>query len=297
MTKRDELADRPFISIIVPIYNEERYIERCAKALIDQAYPRDRFEILFVDNNSSDRSVEIARGIEGIRVFCESTQGDYAARNRGIAEARGEIFAFVDSDTAPFPDWLEKIAATMAEDPQIGVIVGGLRFNGSSQALRMLADYEEDKAKYTFASDDPTMYFGYTCNLAARRKIFDQLGPFASIQRNADVVFVRSVVDTYSTDAVVYRHDVAVLRLEIQSLIDYFHKQVIYGKDFRRYKESAGARPLRTSERFSIFRHVVRNRRYSPVDTLFLLAILVVGALCYDVARLLSTVEPWSDRD
>jgi glycosyltransferase involved in cell wall biosynthesis len=297
MKERNELTDRPFISIIVPIYNEERYIERCAKALVDQDYPRDRFEILFVDNNSSDRSAEIARGIEGIRVLSESTQGDYAARNRGIAEASGEIFAFVDSDTAPLSDWLEKIATTMAEDPQIGVIVGGLRFDGSSLALQLLAAYEEDKAEYIFVSDDPMVYFGYTCNLAARKTLFDELGPFAPIQRNADVVFVRSVVDTHSTDAVVYRRDVAVLRLEIRSATDYFHKQVIYGKDFPRYKKIAGARPLKMSERLSIFRRVVRKRRYAPVDALLLLATLTIGALCYDVARLLSKVEPWSDRD
>jgi glycosyltransferase involved in cell wall biosynthesis len=297
MTERNELTDRPFISIIIPIYNEERYIERCAKALVEQDYPRDRFEILFVDNNSSDRSAEIARGIEGIRVLSESTQGDYAARNRGIAEAKGEIFAFVDSDTAPHSDWLEKIASAMAEDPQIGVIVGGLQFDGSSRALRMLAAYEEDKANYTFASDDPTVYFGYTCNLAARRTLFDELGPFAPIQRNADVVFVRSVVDAHSTDAVVYRSDVAVLRLEIRSATDYFRKQMIYGNDFPRYKKASGARALKTSERLSIFRRVVRDRQYAPMDALFLLATLTIGALCYDVARLRSTVEPWSDRD
>ena len=243
MKELRELADRPFISIIVPIYNEERYIERCAKSLVEQDYPRERFEVLFVDNNSSDRSAEIARGIEGVRVLSESTQGDYAARNRGIAEARGEILAFVDSDTAPFSDWLEKIASAMAANPQIGVIVGGLRFDGSSLALRMLAAYEEDKAEFTFASDDPTVYFGYTCNLAARRTLFDELGPFAPIQRNADVVFVRSVVDAHSTDAVVYRRDVAVLRLEIRSAIDYFRKQMVYGRDFPRYGKVAGTRP------------------------------------------------------
>ena len=85
MMERDEFVDRPYISVIVPIYNEERYIERCARSLVSQDYPKDRFEVLFVDNNSSDRSAEIARGIEGIRVLSESTQGDYAARNRGSA--------------------------------------------------------------------------------------------------------------------------------------------------------------------------------------------------------------------
>jgi glycosyltransferase involved in cell wall biosynthesis len=296
MMERDEFVDRPYISVIVPIYNEERYIERCARSLVSQDYPKDRFEVLFVDNNSSDRSAEIARGIEGIRVLSESTQGDYAARNRGIAEARGEIFAFVDSDTAPLSDWLERIATAMRADPQIGVIVGGLHFDGSSLALRMLAAYEEDKAEYIFASRDPTVYYGYTCNLAARKRLFDELGPFAPIQRNADVVFVRDVVDSHSTDSVVYRRDVAVLRLEIRSALDYFRKQAIYGRDFPRYEKIAATRPLRMSERFSIFRRVVRKRQHAPLDALLLLATLGVAAICYDVARWLSKVEPGMDR-
>jgi glycosyltransferase involved in cell wall biosynthesis len=296
MNTRDAV-DLPFISVVVPIYNEERYIERCAAALLAQSYPSDRFEILLIDNNSSDRSAEIAHSIDGIRVLSESRQGDFAARNRGIAEAKGEIFAFVDSDTAPFPDWLDEIAATMNSDPTIGVIVGGLRFDGLGRALSLLEAYEEDKAEYIFASDDPSVYFGYTCNLAARRRLFDELGPFASVQRNADVVFVRDVVDLHSTNAVVYRRSVAVLRLEIRSALEYFQKQAVYGRDFPRYAQIAATRPLSMSERFSIFRRVVRKRGHAPLDALYLLAALGVGAMSYDLARWFSTAEPETHRD
>ena len=283
--ERSDVSKRPFISVVVPIYNEEPYVARCATALLAQDYPDDRFEVLLVDNNSTDRSAEIARGIEGIQVLSEPVQGDYAARNRGIREARGEIIAFTDSDAAPLPDWLERIARVMEERPDVGVIVGGLQFDGPSRTLSMLAAYEEDKAEYIFASHDPEVYFGYTCNLAARRSLFDDLGLFAAVQRNADVVFVRRVVDARSTDAVIYRRDVAVRRLEITSAIDYYRKQAIYGRDLPRYQKIANARPLRMSERLSVFRRVVRKRGHGPLDALFLLVSLSVGALCYDIGR------------
>jgi glycosyltransferase involved in cell wall biosynthesis len=275
----------PFISVVVPVYNEERYVRRCAEALLGQSYPRGRFEILMVDNNSTDRSREILHSIDGVCVLEEPEQGDYAARNRGVAASRGEIIAFTDSDTAPLPDWLDRIAQAMAEQPDVGVIVGGLRFAGSSRTLSLMAAYEEDKAEYIFGSDDAELYYGYTCNLAARRRLFEELGPFASVPRNADVVFVRNVVDAYSTDAVVYRRDVAVRRLEIASTGDFFQKQSVYGRDFPRYAKLTRVRPLRMSERWSILRRVVRKRRHTPIDVGLLIAALSVGALCYDVAR------------
>ncbi len=277
-----------FISVVVPMFNEERYVRRCAESLLAQDYPRDRFEILMVDNNSTDRSAEIAREIDGVRVLAEPVQGDYAARNTGIANARGEIIAFTDSDTAPAPDWLTNIAEMMDGDPAIQVIVGRLAFSGSGRLLSLLEAYERDKTAYILSSDDPRLFYGYTCNLAARRSTFDEVGPFAAVARNADVVFVRKVVDAVSTDAVVYGPGVAVQRLEVSSASDYFGKQAVYGQDFPRYGALANARPLTMSERWSIFRRVTRRQRYPALDVVLLLMVLAVGAACYDFGRLLS---------
>ncbi len=275
----------PFISVVVPVYNQERYLQRCAEALLKQTYPWDRFEILMVDNNSTDASPQILRSIDGIRVLHEHTQGDYAARNRGIAEARGEIIAFTDSDTAPLPDWLHRIAREMRKHPDVGVIIGGLEFDGSSRMLALMTSYEQDKAEYIFHSDEPALYYGYTCNMAARRSLFDELGPFAPIQRNSDVVFVRSVVDAHSTGAVVYRREVAVRRLEITSPGEFFRKQAVYGRDFPRYAHVAHVRVLRMSERLSILVRILRARRPNPIDAILLTTGLSVGAICYDASR------------
>ena len=109
------------ISVIVPFYNEEGYLARCAQALLAQDYPKERYEVIMVDNNSSDGSAEIVRRYPGIKLLSEGLQGDFAARNRGLAAAKGNLLAFTDSNCAPEKDWLRGIAAAML-DPSLGSV-------------------------------------------------------------------------------------------------------------------------------------------------------------------------------
>ena len=282
------------ISVVVPIYNEERHIEGCVEALLAQNYPSEEFEIIMVDNNSTDRSAEIVRRYPRVTLLSETTQGDFASRNRGLRAATGEVIAFTDSDTAPAPDWLTNIGRVMA-DPEVGVIVGRLQFAPGSRLLSMMEAYEAEKAAYIFSSDCAEIYFGYTCNMVVRKALFDRLGPFAPVQRNSDVVFVRRAVDEYSCAVAVYGSDVRVRRLEIPSFRAYLGKQIIYGRDFPRYAKISAARPLDSRERLQVFRRTVRQQGYSPLQAALLLSLLVAGALAYDGARWLRTWDPRRD--
>ncbi len=277
-------------SIVVPVFNEEQHIERCIRALLALDYPIDRFEIIMVDNNSTDRSAEIIRRYPRIRLFEEKKQGDFAARNRGIAESRGAIIAFTDSDTAPFENWLRAIAAGM-RDPEIGVIVGHLQFGSGGPLLSMLEEYEAQRSEYIFSSNCKEIYYAYTCNQVVRRAVFDRVGLFPEVYRNSDVVFVQRVVDAYSCDAVCYRRDVRVRRLEIPSFWAYLKKQHIYGRDFRRYARLASVRPLNAFERFQVFKRTTRNAGYPPPQSALLFLALATGAMTYDVGRLRSVVS------
>jgi hypothetical protein len=170
-------------------------------------------------------------------------------------------------------------------DPEVAVIIGNLQFAPNSHALSLMAAYEEEKAEFIFSGDQKEIYFGYTCNMIVRRKVFDELGPFPAVYRNSDVVLVRRAVDAYSCDAVRYSRKVSVQRLEVSSLWVYFGKQSIYGSDFNRYGSIAEVRPLSTSERLEIFRRTIRNRGYSLPTAVYLFSLLGLGALCYDVSR------------
>jgi glycosyltransferase involved in cell wall biosynthesis len=279
------------ISVVVPCFNEERHIAACLEALVAQDYPRDAFEIILVDNNSTDRSVEIARRCPGVQVLHEPVQGDYASRNLGIRVATGDVIAFTDADTAPFPDWLQSIADIMQDD-RIDIIVGKLEFASDSRALRMMEDYEAEKSSFIFSGDIPEIYMGYTCNMAVRKSIFDRLGPFEPVQRNADVVLVRRVADAFSCSAVVYGETVRVLRLEVPSFRAFLEKQRVYGRDLPRYAALANARPLNTRERLGVYRATVRNRGLSLPAALYLFSLLAVGAVSYDAASWLRKLSP-----
>ncbi len=108
------------ISVIVPAFNEEQQIAGCLEALKAQTVVPD--EIIVVDNNSSDKTAEIAKA-HGATVVFEARPGITPARNAGFNKASGDILARCDADTRPYPDWLERIKAHFEAD-KAGVLVG-----------------------------------------------------------------------------------------------------------------------------------------------------------------------------
>jgi glycosyltransferase involved in cell wall biosynthesis len=101
------------ISVVVPAYNEEKFISDCLKALTSQTM--QPFEIIVVDNNSTDNTVEIAKQFD-VTVIHEKKQGMINARNAGYDFAKGSIIARTDSDTRVPKDWIEKISYHFEND-------------------------------------------------------------------------------------------------------------------------------------------------------------------------------------
>ncbi len=115
-------ADRPRFSIVIPAFNEEFYLGECLKSLAAQDYP-GAFEVIVVDNNSSDRTAQMAASL-GATVVAEPEPGVCRARQRGTAAALGEIIVSADADTTYPPGWLSKIAQWF-DDHEDCVAVGG----------------------------------------------------------------------------------------------------------------------------------------------------------------------------
>ncbi len=271
-------------SVIVPFYNAERYIEDCIHALLSQNWVADAYEIIMVDNNSTDRSAEIVKRYSQIKLLAEHKQGAYAARNRGVAAARGSILAFTDPDCAPCTDWLQHMT-TAVRRPGVGIVLGGHPFASDSPTLSMLAAYEAEKATYVFSGDIKEVYFGHTNNMAVRRDLFDRLGPFTQIARGADTIFVRRAVDEYGCDIARYCPEACVQHLEITSVWDYYRKQLIYGQSNRNNAQIAAYRPLTSGERLQILRNTIRGRSYSAAEPTLLSCLLGLGAVCYESGR------------
>lgn len=106
------------VSVVIPAFNEEKFIRRSLESLITQTQPAD--EILVVDNNSTDQTGAIAREFP-VRVVTEDTRGIIPARNRGFDEAHYEIIARTDADTLVPPDWVEKIRKKFIKSRCIGI--------------------------------------------------------------------------------------------------------------------------------------------------------------------------------
>ncbi len=266
--------------MIVPVFNSEKFLDACIQSLLAQRYPEDAFEIIMVDNNSTDSSEQIIKRYPGVRLFREPGQGSYAARNLGLEKARGKIVAFTDSDCVPDADWLKNIADVF-RNPQTHIALGGMGLASDSPILSILADYESEKASYVYSSYDKSVYYGYTNNMAARMELFNRLGPFPEIDRGGDVIFVHRVLELY----VCYTPKIRVRHLEISSLGDYYRKCRIYGKSISVYEKLVPVRPLNITERLRVLRAVRRKRGYSLVKAAILFFILIVGALYYELGR------------
>ncbi|GAA3633756.1 glycosyltransferase family 2 protein [Microlunatus ginsengisoli] len=113
-------------SVVVPAYNEEAFLADTLRSLRHQDY-RGTYEILVVDNNSTDATAEIARSF-GVRVVSEPEPGVCQARQRGLTEARGEIVVSVDADTLYPPDWLARIDASFRSRDRVVGVGGPCRY-------------------------------------------------------------------------------------------------------------------------------------------------------------------------
>jgi hypothetical protein len=117
----------PTVSAVIPAYNAERFLSRAIRSALAQDPLPD--EILVVDDGSTDGSAAIARGFGSpVRCIQQANAGASAARNRGIAEARGELVAFLDSDDEWLPHHLGRAVRVLARHPELGWYSDDYRF-------------------------------------------------------------------------------------------------------------------------------------------------------------------------
>ncbi len=164
----------PFVSIIVPAFNAEGTISDCLHALVEQEYPRDRYEILAVDNNSQDRTAEIIRKFPVTYVSETKQQSSYAARNRGIAKASGEILAFTDADCIADRMWASH-AVERFRDDTVGCVAGHI---GNTPPDTVVQEYLLDVLAQTDFLSHPFLPYAVTANVFYRKAVIERIGPF-----------------------------------------------------------------------------------------------------------------------
>lgn len=113
------------VTVVIPLYNKGPYILRALQSVARQRY--QDFEIIVVDDGSSDNGAELAEnfGDPRVRVIRQKNAGPGAARNRGIADTRTALVAFLDADDEWMPEYLETAMRTFEKDPQLGSLTQG----------------------------------------------------------------------------------------------------------------------------------------------------------------------------
>lgn len=274
----------PRISVVVPFYNAERFLSKCLDGLGDQSFPRDAYEIIVINNNSTDLSCKVAAGYPDVILLDQPITGSYAARNMGIRHTRGEIIATIDPDCRPDRDWLAQIDRGM-RDHTCSILIGHQRHASSSPGLELLELYEAEKIAYVTRAGEKDLYFGYTNNMAFRRSLFDTIGYFPERVRGGDTMFVRMVVDQMGCDVVRFHPDMKTTHLEVDTLNAYYNKRIVYGQSNERLSQTMKFRPLRNHERWTVFMNLAKRQRLTWKKRLLLLALLAPGALLYEVGR------------
>lgn len=163
------------LSLVIPAYNEERHLRQCLQAI--QAQTCAPYEVIVVNNNSTDRTGEIAAEFPFVRLLHESRQGLRFTRNTGMDAARGDIIGRIDADTYLNPHWCERVLRAF-QDPQVTGVTGACYYHDMPYK-RM--SYKLDKACRTLAFTIGKPIF-YGSNMAMRRSVWQRLRHVACME-------------------------------------------------------------------------------------------------------------------
>ncbi|WP_224982616.1 glycosyltransferase family 2 protein [Geomonas agri] len=178
---------RPLLSVVVCTYNREALLGHCLQSLAGQTLDNERYEVLVIDNNSTDGTSTVvssfAPRIPNLRLVHEPRQGVSHARNRGWREAQGELVAYIDDDAQACPEWCERIIdAFTAVSPRPVSVGGEIRPWYEAAPPSWFSDEFELRTwgKSAGFLTPPRARHGFSgANVAFARSVLEELGGFS----------------------------------------------------------------------------------------------------------------------
>lgn len=198
----------PFVSVIIPVFNDSDRLKTCLQALEEQTYPKACYEVIVVDNNSQEDVKSVVLQFSQAFYAFESRPGSYVARNKGISVAKGDVIAFTDADCIPAPDWLEKGVCALLSQPQVGLVAGRIDLFVKDPANPNPFELYESLAM-SFPQDQflEDGKFGVTANLLTFKQVLEDVGYFdETLKSGGDMqwgqrVFAKGYRQLYADDA------------------------------------------------------------------------------------------------
>ncbi len=162
-------------SIVIPVRDGEEVIGGCLDALRAQDLPAGDYEVIVVDDGSTDSTAEVVRRDPSVRLIQQPPRGAAAARNRGIEAAQGAIVLFTDADCRPRPDWARQLVTALEESGAAGAKGTYASRQRSLVARFVQVEYE---TKYRRLAQRASIDFVDTYSAAYRRSVLEEVGSF-----------------------------------------------------------------------------------------------------------------------
>jgi len=272
-------------SVIVPFLNERHYIEKCIRSLLDQDFDKKQYELIFVDNNSTDGSGEIVEGFSEINFLNENKGGTFIAANTAMSVAKGDIYAFTAADCEARRDWLSVIYKAMSATG--ASIVGGEMAapKNASRLARMAIEYENAKEEYIFTKCHRRFYCGLGNSMAIKKELFKKHGNFSK-WNNGDTEFLQRCAAKDKDLKIVFLPDMVVTHLEMDKISVWWRKLWSYSLS-RSTDNMPDYRHLPYGIRFSIFRFCCKKYKYKFLKSALFLLVLLSGLIVYQLRNAL----------
>jgi glycosyltransferase involved in cell wall biosynthesis len=202
----------PSVSIIIPVYNGADTIAACLESLLNQTYPADAYEVIVVENGSTDDTTTIVEKYL-IRLFHSDQRGPAAARNLGLARSEADIVAFTDADCVADHNWLSELAKPYT-DPEIGGVGGViLAYEHADRTIVELFSEEHSPLANFVSGENEFLPHLYTANASFRRSLLNKIGGFNPNLVTAEDVDLawRIQLQTdvklhFASEAIIYHH-------------------------------------------------------------------------------------------
>lgn len=166
----------PLISVVVPAYNEESVIQKCLNSLIAQKFDKRKYEIIVVDNASTDATGKIIKQYP-VKYVYEKNRSVVMARQKGFDKSCGTIIASADADTVYPDDWLTSIYKAFQESDNIVCIVGWI-YHTSNLSLVRRATYLTQTINLIINRITGKAFLAFAANLAFKRQALETIGGY-----------------------------------------------------------------------------------------------------------------------
>ncbi|EDX87592.1 glycosyl transferase, group 2 family protein [Synechococcus sp. PCC 7335] len=218
-----------FVSVIIPVYNDPHRLQTCLQALDNQTYPKSHYEVIVVDNASTESPAQIVAPYEWASLMVEREPGSYAARNTGIKQAKGPIIAFTDADCIPDTDWLRAGVSCLESTEGCGMVAGRIDlFFQDLEKPTAVEIYESVEMGFSQAEFLAEQHYGLTANLFTYKQVIEDVGLFSTTLKSGgdkewgQRVFAANYPQVYAHDAYVChptRHSFGALYKRVTRIV------------------------------------------------------------------------------